>query len=104
MMLQVKETTANVISRKLSYPTTYKATIPVKGLAQPQKVYTVTEPDKATPQVTQQNTHHSLNLPRASLTPGSPAMNSFDSVVLKILKSPSTKQKVREATNVAAAV
>lgn len=83
------ESTANILSTKLPYSTKYKAKINVKGLALPQRVYTVEEPTKAT-------IHHS-QLRRTSLTVGSPTMNSFDSVVLKILKSPSTRQKVKEA-------
>ncbi|XP_067928466.1 adenylate cyclase type 8-like [Watersipora subatra] len=84
----VMESTANILSKKLHYPVKCKGSIPVKGMSQSQCVYTVSEPSKIVP--------HSSALRRPSTIIGSPTTNSFDTLVLSILRNPSKKQKVQD--------
>lgn len=105
---------------KANYPTTYKASIPVKGIAEPQSVYTIQEPAKKSLTLANMRRPGRPTLAiggiPSAFTPttptpttptptvatstgtGSSTLSSFDNVVLKILKSPSTKKKVQEAT------
>ena len=85
------ESTANIMNRTLHYSTKYKATINVKGLSSPQKVFTVSEPSKSVP--------HASTHQKGQVLSTTQNMKSFDNVVMHILKSPSTRQKVQEAVD-----
>jgi len=83
------EKTANVY-KSIHYPTKLRGKIRVKGLTLPQKVYTIAEPDRTA-------SLSPIKLPQP--LPATGGINSFDNVVMKIIKSPSTKLKVKEATD-----
>lgn len=83
--------TANILKQH-HYPTKYRDIIPVKGISEPQKVYTVLKPSESAP--------HPLTQRRGSMAVAPPSMKTFNDVVQKLMKSPSTRKRLKKDDSV----
>ena len=84
---QVMKDTATILKQH-HYPTKFRDIIPVKGIAEPQKVYTILKPSDTG--------SNPLSQRRGSMAVAAPSMKTFNDVVQKLMKSPSTRHRLKQ--------